>query len=53
MTTTPTISQFDLLREKGYAGHLSFEAPNPALWARPPAEVARAAAAATRRLLAG
>ena len=37
---------FELLREKGYGGYLSFEAPNPALWARPPAEVARAAAAA-------
>lgn len=44
---------FELLREKGYGGYLSFEAPNPALWARPPAEVARAAASATRRLLAG
>lgn len=43
---------FDLLREKNYAGYLSFEAPNPALWARPPAEVAREAAQATRRLLA-
>ncbi len=42
-----------LLAEKGYRGHLSYEAPNPALWARPPVEVARAAAAATRRLLAG
>ncbi|MCX7198159.1 MAG: sugar phosphate isomerase/epimerase [Proteobacteria bacterium] len=44
---------FDLLREKGYGGYLSFEAPNPALWERPPAEVAREAADATRRLLAG
>jgi len=42
---------FDLLIEKGYAGYLSFEAPNPALWARPAADVAREAAEATRRLL--
>ena len=43
---------FGLLVEKGYDGYLSYEAPNPALWARPPLEVAREAAAATRRLLA-
>jgi 2-keto-myo-inositol isomerase len=43
---------FDLLREKNYGGYLSFEAPNPMLWARPPAEVTREAAQATRRLLA-
>lgn len=43
---------FGLLVEKGYDGYLSYEAPNPELWARPPAEVAREAAAATRRLLA-
>ena len=43
---------FGLLVEKGYAGYVSYEAPNPDLWARPPAEVAREVAAATRRLLA-
>jgi 2-keto-myo-inositol isomerase len=43
---------FQLLKEKNYSGWLSYEAPNPELWARPPAEVAREAAAATRRLLA-
>ncbi len=43
---------FQLLVEKGYDGYLSYEAPNPELWARPPAELARDAAAATRRLLA-
>ena len=43
---------FGLLVEKGYDGYLSYEAPNPELWARPPLEVAREAAAATRRLLA-
>lgn len=43
---------FQLLAEKGYGGYLSYEGPNPALWARPPAEVAREAATATRRLIA-
>jgi sugar phosphate isomerase/epimerase len=42
---------FQLLHEKGYAGHLSFEAPNPAQWERPAAEVAREAAQLTRQLL--
>lgn len=40
-----------LLAEKEYDGYLSYEAPNPLYWARPPAEVAREAAAATRSLL--
>jgi 2-keto-myo-inositol isomerase len=43
---------FGLLVDKRYAGYVSYEAPNPELWARAPAEVAREAAAATRRLLA-
>ena len=43
---------FQLLAEKGYSGHLSYEAPNPALWERPPDEVAREAVVATKRLLA-
>jgi sugar phosphate isomerase/epimerase len=43
---------FQLLREKNYAGYLSYEAPNPDTWSRPPEEVAREAATATRRLLA-
>ena len=42
---------FALLAEKNYQGYLSFEAPNPALWARPALEVARDAAVATRALL--
>jgi 2-keto-myo-inositol isomerase len=42
---------FALLAEKGYAGALSYEAPNPAAWDRDPAEVARAALLATRALL--
>ena len=40
-----------LLAEKGYLGALSYEAPNPAAWARDPTEVAREALAATRALL--
>jgi len=42
---------FALLAEKGYAGALSYEAPNPAAWARDPTEVAREALLATRVLL--
>ncbi len=43
---------FQLLKEKGYAGYLSYEAPNPEYWSRPPEEVARDAVVATRKLLA-
>jgi sugar phosphate isomerase/epimerase len=43
---------FQLLKEKGYPGYLSYEAPNPDYWSRPPEEVAREAAEATRALLA-
>jgi sugar phosphate isomerase/epimerase len=42
---------FRLLVDKGYEGYLSYEAPNPAAWARDPEEVAREAAVATRALL--
>lgn len=42
---------FGLLAEKGYAGYLSYEAPNPAQWARPPKEAAREALEATRAFL--
>src|SRR3989442_1514826 len=42
---------FALLASKPYAGYLSYEAPNPAAWARPPEDVAREAAVATRALL--
>jgi 2-keto-myo-inositol isomerase len=41
-----------LLAEKGYTGHLSYEAPNPVLWERPPEEVAQEGVVETRRLLA-
>lgn len=43
---------FQLLQEKNYTGYLSYEAPNPAQWARPAEEVAREAVKATRDLLA-
>lgn len=42
---------FQLLLEKGYSGYLSYEAPNPEHWSRPPEEVAREGASATRALL--
>ena len=41
-----------LLDEKRFDGHLSYEAPNPALWERSPFEVAREGATATRALIA-
>jgi sugar phosphate isomerase/epimerase len=41
-----------LLAEKGFAGHLSYEAPNPIAWALPPAEAVRTAVNATHELLA-
>jgi sugar phosphate isomerase/epimerase len=41
-----------LLMEKGYAGYINYEAPNPALWSRPPAEVAREGVTAIRSLIA-
>lgn len=40
-----------LLAEKGYGGHLSYEAPNPVLWARPPLDVARECVGLMRALL--
>jgi sugar phosphate isomerase/epimerase len=43
---------FQLLQEKNYRGYLSYEAPNPDYWSRPPEEVAREAAVETRTLLA-
>jgi sugar phosphate isomerase/epimerase len=46
------IEVLQLLAEKGYDGYLSYEAPNPAQWARPPVEVAREGADAMRALVA-
>lgn len=40
-----------LLAEKGYTGYLSYEAPNPELWERPPIEVAREGVELTKKLL--
>jgi len=42
---------FRAIAATGYRGYVSYEAPNPAAWARPPAEVAREALLATRTLL--
>jgi sugar phosphate isomerase/epimerase len=42
---------FHLLAARGYAGYISYEAPNPAAWSRNPAEVASEALAATRAVL--
>jgi len=40
-----------LLYEKGYTGYMSYEAPNPDLWARSPYDVAREGVELTRKLL--
>ena len=42
---------FALLAEKRYLGALSYEAPNPAAWARDPTQVAQEALRATLTLL--
>ena len=42
---------FAAVRGTGYAGFVSYEAPNPAAWARPAREVAEEALAATRAVL--
>ncbi len=40
-----------LLFEKNYTGYLSYEAPNPEIWARSPYDVAREGVELTRKLL--
>jgi 2-keto-myo-inositol isomerase len=40
-----------LLAEKGYTGYLSYEAPNPDLWARSPYDVCREGVELTKQLL--
>jgi 2-keto-myo-inositol isomerase len=40
-----------LLAEKGYAGYLSYEAPNPAQWERNPVEVVKEGVEATRKFI--
>ena len=47
----PFAEFFALLTRKGYGGFMSYEAPNPAAWARPPEDVAREALEATRARL--
>jgi sugar phosphate isomerase/epimerase len=42
---------FALIARSGYAGYCSYEAPNPAAWARDPLTVAREALAATHAVL--
>ena len=42
---------FAAVRATGYAGFMSYEAPNPGAWARPPRDVAAEALAATRAVL--
>jgi 2-keto-myo-inositol isomerase len=47
----PFMAIFRTIAQKGYGGYLSYEAPNPAAWSRPPEEVAREAISATRAVL--
>ena len=47
----PFTEFFALLAAKGYRGFMSYEAPNPAAWARPAEDVAREALEATRARL--
>lgn len=42
-----------LLVDKAYAGYINYEAPNPALWARKPEDVAREGVTAMRALIQG
>lgn len=49
--TVPFRELFERFAKKGYAGYMSYEAPNPAAWARDPVEVAREALEATRARL--
>lgn len=43
---------FRTLMAMGYQGYMSYEAPNPAQWNRPPEEVAREGVRLARALLA-
>jgi 2-keto-myo-inositol isomerase len=47
--TVPFRDLFERFATKGYTGYMSYEAPNPAAWARDAADVAREALEATRR----
>jgi sugar phosphate isomerase/epimerase len=48
----PWINVLRLLHQKGFEGYLSYEAPNPDAWARPPVEVCREASDAMRAMIA-
>ena len=49
--TVPFRAIFGRIAKKGYAGFMSYEAPNPAAWKRDPIAVAREALEATRAQL--
>ena len=49
--SVPFKEMFAVIAGKGYSGPFSYEAPNPAAWARPAGDVAREALAATRAVL--
>ena len=49
--TVPFREIFGRIAKKGYPGYMSYEAPNPAAWARDPLAVAREALEATRAQL--
>jgi sugar phosphate isomerase/epimerase len=49
--TVPIREMFERIAKKGYAGYCSYEAPNPAAWARNPTEVAREALEAAKKLV--
>jgi 4-hydroxyphenylpyruvate dioxygenase len=49
--SVPFREMFGAILAKGYTGYFSYEAPNPAAWSRPPADVAREALLATRAVL--
>ena len=49
--TVPFREIFGRILKKGYGGYMSYEAPNPAAWARDPVIVAREALDATRAQL--
>lgn len=49
--SVPFREMFGAILAKGYSGYLSYEAPNPAAWSRPPEDVAREALAATRAVI--
>jgi 4-hydroxyphenylpyruvate dioxygenase len=46
--SVPFPAFFAAVARRGYTGYCSYEAPNPAAWAREPSEVAREAIEATR-----